>query len=507
MQTHTLQSVTAILTGVSTLLNGLTSMDTENKDPVINTASNEVAKTENAAPAMHEVNTLGSQFVDVHAALQWVSHEAKNPIKNRWSPEEHFAWSDLPELYREIKPLMYQAGLFHSQTMKTTGGAPQIITTFRHIPTGTIHVEHLDIASTDIEKQLKKSAQNLDEHQRWGWTMTYCRRYALYAALGLQPEGVGDLDGMTRRTPRRTGAQSSPATSTKREWLPMPGAEGAAAERAAVAMGAVPFTAEEHARAAEQERRFAALTPEEISFINRIVEPLKGDLRELDTIQRQLQEELFDKVRAGEVTFYDQEDEKRALYRVWLEACRDYDGMITAQIITGSDEVADALIDKHFGHYDETTPEMPVYAKEDLNSLDDMAAEDLERLKARRDKLREEVASGKMMVDCEEAEELDAIYYAHKSGEVPQPPFPEEIKIPAADLTSEHAALMRAKVTLCREIAEGEGITDEKVMLIKRVLSRCDYQASAEINEILTRLTNPGAPASGIEIQEDDLPF
>ncbi|VFS25942.1 Uncharacterised protein [Enterobacter cancerogenus] len=41
-------------------------------------------------------------------------------------------------------------------------------------------------------------------------------------------------------------------------------------------------------------------------------------------------------------------------------------------------------------------------------------------------------------------------------------------------------------------------------MLIKRVLSRCDYQASAEINEILTRLTNPGAPASGIEIQEDD---
>ena len=83
MQTHTLQSVTAILTGVSTLLNGLTSMDTENKDPVINTASNESAKTENAAPAMHEVNTLGSQFADVHAALQWVSHEAQNPIKNR----------------------------------------------------------------------------------------------------------------------------------------------------------------------------------------------------------------------------------------------------------------------------------------------------------------------------------------------------------------------------------------------------------------------------------------
>lgn len=511
MQTHTLQSVTAILTGVSTLLNGLTSMDTENKNPVINTSSNEGAKTETAtpaAPAMHEVNTLGSQFADVHAALQWVSHEAQNPIKNRWSPEEHFAWSDLPELYRVIKPLMYQAGIRHSQTMRTNAeGVSEIVTTFRHIPTGTTHEAHLATTSTDIAKMLKRGGQNLDEHQRWGWTMTYCRRYALYAELGLQPDGAGDLDAMTRRTPRRTGAQSSPATSTKREWLPMPGAEGAATERAAVAMGAVPFTAEEHARAAEQERRFAALTPEEIRFINRIVEPLKGDLRELDAIQRQLQEELFDKVRKGEVTFYDQEDEKRALYRVWLEACRDYDGMITAQIITGSDEVADALIDKHFGHYGDSATEMPVYTKEDLNSLDDMAAEDLERLKARREKWREDVASGKMMVDCEEAEELDAIYYAHKSGDVPQPPFPEETKIPAADLASEHAVLMRAKVTLCREIADGDGTTDEKVMLIKRVLSRCDYQASAEINEILTRLTNPGAPASGADITEDDIPF
>lgn len=505
---YTLQSVTAILTGVSTLLNGLTSMDTENKAPVINTASNEVAKTENAAPAMHEVNTLGSQFADVHAALQWVSHEAQNPIKNRWSPEEHFAWSDLPELYRVIKPLMYQAGIRHSQTMRTNAeGVSEIVTTFRHIPTGTTHEAHLATTSTDIAKMLKRGGQNLDEHQRWGWTMTYCRRYALYAELGLQPDGDGDLDAMSRRTPRRTGAQSSPATSTKREWLPMPGTEGAAAERAAVAMGAVPFTAEEHARAAEQERRFAALTPEEIRFINRIVEPLKGDLRELNTIQQQLQEELFDKVRRGEVTFYDQEDEKRALYRVWLEACQDYDGMITAQIITGSDEVADALIDKHFGHYGDAAPEMPIYAKEDLNSLDDMAAEDLERLKARRDKLREDVASGKMMVDCEEAEELDAIYYAHKSGDVPQPPFPEEVKIPAVDLNSEHTALMRAKVTLCREIADGDGTTDEKVILIKRVLSRTDFQASAEINEILTRLTNPGAPASGIDITEDDIPF
>ncbi|WFZ22202.1 ERF family protein [Citrobacter portucalensis] len=483
--------------------------DNENTDPVINTVSNLEAKPEPAkpaAPAMHEVNSLGSQFADVLAALQWVSNEAQNPVKNRWSPEERFAWSDLPELYRMIKPLMYQAGLFHSQTMKTSSdGVPQIITTFRHIPTRTTHVEYLDTTSTDLAKQLNKAGRNLDEHQRWGWTMTYCRRYALYAALGLQPDDGGDLDAMTRRTPRLTGAQSSPATSTKREWLPMPSAEGAAAERTAVAMGAVPFTAEEHARAAEQERRFSPLTNEEIHFINRIVTPLKGDLRELDTIQRQLQEELFDKVRAGDVTFYDDEDQKRALYRVWLEACRDYDGMITARIITGDDDVADALIDKHFGHYAETTQEMPVYTKEDLNSLDNLATEDLERLKARREKLTQDVASGKMMVDCDDAAELDAIYYAHKSGEIPQPPFPEEIKLPAVNLTNEHAVLMRAKVTLCREIADGDGTTDEKVTLINKVLSRTDYQASAEINEILTRLTNPGAPASGI--QEDDIPY
>ncbi|WP_081044933.1 ERF family protein [Klebsiella aerogenes] len=499
MQNHnqnTLQSVSTLLGSLHTLIDGLTPMTTEkpNNDPVINNASNESAKPENANRAsMHEVNTLGAEFADVHAAMQWVSHQANNPIKNRWSEEERFAWSDLPELYRTIKPLMYQAGLFHSQTMKTNAdGVPEIITTFRHIPTGTTHTERLETTGTDIEKQLKKSGKNLDEHQRWGWTMTYCRRYALYAALGLQPDDNGDLDAISRRG-RRTRPQTSPATSTQREWLPMPGKDGEAAERAAVAMGAVPFTAEEHARAAEQERRFAPLTPEEADFIGRVTRPLKGDLRELDGIQRTLEQELFAKARAGEVTFYDEEDQRRALYHVWLEACKEYDGMVTARIITGSDEEADELIERHYGHDDTDA---------------DLSADELARLEAKRNKLREDVANGKMMADVEDADELDEIYASVKGGEVPQPPFPEEPKLPAVDLTSEHAVLMRQKVTLCQEIADGNGSHDEKVTLIKQVLSRADFQASAEINEILSRLTNTGAPSSSkIGIGEDDIPY
>jgi hypothetical protein len=480
-------------------------MDTDNQnepvknDPVINTPSNQAEKAETASPTMHEVNTLGSQFSDVRAAIQWVSHQANNPVKNRYSTEEHFAWSDLPELYRVIKPLMYRAGLFHSQTMKTSAtGVPEIVTTFHHIPTGTECVFTMETTLKGIRKN-----QNLDECQQWGWTVTYCRRYALYAALGLQPDDGGDMDALTRRERRRVGAQASPATSTHREWLPMPGKEGEAAERAAVAMGAEPYTAEEHARAAEQERRFAPLTPDEINYIRRITAPLQGDLRELDGIQRALEAELFDKVRCGTVTFYDEEDQRRALYRVWLEACQEYDGIITAKIITSGDEESDALIARHYGA--DTSQTMPVYCPEDLASLDATAPEELARIMAKRDKHREDVASGKKSTRVDNAEELDAIVMAVKSGVALEPSLPESEKLPAVDLTNEHAVLMRQKVRLCRELADGEGSVEEKVMMIKRVLSRTDFQAHAEITEILSRLTNPGAPASSIT--EDDIPY
>jgi hypothetical protein len=196
--------------------------ETANNSPVINTALNPVTKAETDSPSLHEVNTLGSQFSDVRAAIQWVSHEANNPIKNRYSTEEHFAWSDLPELYRVIKPLMYQAGLFHSQTMKTGAtGVPEIVTTFHHIPTATECVFTMETTLKGIRKN-----QHLDECQQWGWTVTYCRRYALYAALGLQPDDGGDLDALTRRERNRIGATTvatrttSPATTSNREWLP-----------------------------------------------------------------------------------------------------------------------------------------------------------------------------------------------------------------------------------------------------------------------------------------------
>ncbi|WP_310607085.1 ERF family protein [Buttiauxella brennerae] len=479
--------------------------ETANNSPVINTASNPVTKAETATPAMHEVNTLGSQFSDVRAAIQWVSHEANNPVKNRYSTEEHFAWSDLPELYRVIKPLMYQAGLFHSQTMKTnTDGVPEIVTTFHHIPTATECTFTMETTLKGIRKN-----QHLDECQQWGWTVTYCRRYALYAALGLQPDDGGDLDALTRRERNRLGAATaatrtaSPATTSQREWLPMLGKEGETAERAAIKLGAIPFTAEEHARAAEQERRFLPLTPDEIDYIRRITAPLKGDLRELDGIQRALEAELFDKVRDGSVTFHDEEDQKRALYRVWLDACQEYDGIVTAKIITGTDAEADALIAKHYGT-DESAP-MPVYCPEDLASLDATAPEELARLAAKRKKHLEDVANGNKSTLTGDTAELDAIVAAVKSGETLQPPFNDPDKLPAVDLTNEHAVLMRQKVTLCRELADGEGTVDEKVIMINRVLSRADFQAAAEINEILARLTNTGAPAS--VITEADIPY
>lgn len=467
MHNH-LHDIAAILSSTGSLL--AAAIPPANLNPVIKSASTDAEKAEVTAPEMY--NAPGTQYGSVREALAHMIHELHNPERDSYNETLDFTYAKLPALLDMLRDPIYRHGLMLNQelTIGTNGLPFDMVTTFHHIPTATE-------ISFSLPAYIKED-KRLDDCQRVGASYTYFRRYGLRQALGIT-DGDDDADQAEAKRDRKT-RKTKPATTSQREWLPMPGAEGEAAERKALAMGAKPFTAEQYARAAEQERRFEPLTTEEIHYLNSVINPLNGDLRELNDIYEKLQEALFDRVRSGSVSFYDDEDQRRALYRVWLDACREYEAM-------------------------KAQPEETTVA--DVAVIDDLPADELERLKKRRDKIREDVASGKMMVDCEEADELDTLYYGYMNGDVPQPPFPEEQKLPAVDLTSEHGALMHAKTTICREIAEGEGTCDEKAALIKKVLSRTDWKTSLEITEILATLTNPGAPASGIELQEDDLPY
>lgn len=405
-------------------------------------------------------------FADVEEALLFITEQAENPQRNCWNEEEQFTWSDLPALLKIIRPLLAKSRVLMSQSLQTNEhGAEEVITTFEHVPSKT-----KKIFTMKVNTKGRRKNPELDECQEWGWTLTYCRRYALYAALGLQPDG-DDIDMSNMKKERRKAARSeSPATTSKREWLPMVGdAKAEAAERRAVELGATPYTEADYERAREQERRFPKLTPDETSFISRTTAPMKGDFRELNAIQERLQAELYDKISKGLVSFFDEEDQRRALYRVWLEACEEYVSTIGA-------------------------------AKEFANDNFDKDADI-----TKRDAYRAAIQSGEITTHSDDDEILDEIAAMIKSGEQAQPPFPEEPKLPTIDLTNEHAVLMRQKVTLCKEIADGEGTIDEKIKLINRVLSRADFTAREQINQIVFRLTNTSTPVTSIT--EDDIPY
>ncbi|HDI4956774.1 TPA: hypothetical protein PNO53_000903, partial [Salmonella enterica] len=70
----------------------------------------------------------------------------------------------------------------------------------------------------------------------------------------------------------------SPAAAG-RQWLPDVGSSGwEAAERRAIAMGAVPYTPEEIEAAKDQKRCFTPLAPHQIEFLNNVTVPLGGFL-------------------------------------------------------------------------------------------------------------------------------------------------------------------------------------------------------------------------------------
>lgn len=422
MNPNTLHEVSTLLSTVSALLSSAVPAAAA-MIPVHQNTSNEVEKTEEpetaapeAPPAPHEINTLGSQFSSIHAALQWVSHNASNPIKNRWNAEEGYAWNDLPELHRTIKPLLYQAGVFYSQTLKTNeDGKPEIITTFRHIPTDTIHIEHLEIADTGVDKQIKKSGKEkeLSSHQKWGYTMTYCRRYALYAALGLQPDDCGDLDDSPKGNKKRNKpAQPDALHDEIMQCLPDVTSPGwREAEAKAIAMGATPYTEEQIAQAWENARTFKKLTPEECQFLNVTFEHLKKDYSSVDPIWQKYKAALDQRARAGDIRIVDQEDLSRGYFRCWLLAAQEFAG-VTVSVLCEDDE-----------------PEQDIAPDVADVVADDLPAEEQARLKQKRDERLAGIRSGTVTNsygDTEDDAVCDALYAQVKSGLSPQPPIRRE---------------------------------------------------------------------------------
>lgn len=319
MHNH-IQDLANILTSTGSLLAAIPAIN--NSNPVIKNTSDEDAKPENAAVWQREPRP-GDNFSGIDEAMEFIQEHAHNPAKNRCNEDEGYRWSDLPELHREIKPILKLARTtINQEYVNNSDGVPSIKTTFTHVPTLTSKVFWMTTNLKGIRKN-----QHLDECQQMGWTITYCRRYALYAALDLQPDDMGDMDGTSRRKKGRAPAQHDALHDECQSWLPdvtMPGWEEA--ERRAVAMGATPYTPEQIEAAKDQKREFSKLTQDEIAFINQVCDGLAGDFRVITPIYKKYEDALNVRIQDGDIRILDEEDLRRGIHRCWLQAAQEFSG-------------------------------------------------------------------------------------------------------------------------------------------------------------------------------------
>jgi hypothetical protein len=107
------------------------------------------------------------------------------PVIHKATQGFGYSYADLPAIFEKINPLLAKHGLGFTQLIETIEGANYIKTIVYHAETG----ENLTSSVLIPYVQLK----GMNDYQGFGSGVTYYRRYALSAALGLVTDK--DTDG------------------------------------------------------------------------------------------------------------------------------------------------------------------------------------------------------------------------------------------------------------------------------------------------------------------------
>lgn len=106
-----------------------------------------------------------------------------------------YSYADLPAIFDKINPLLAKHGLGFTQTLHTKEGVNYIATMIFHIETG----EHMESSIAIPYVQLK----GMNDYQSFGSGVTYYRRYAISAALGLVTDKDTDAAGEQVKTEKK----------------------------------------------------------------------------------------------------------------------------------------------------------------------------------------------------------------------------------------------------------------------------------------------------------------
>lgn len=124
----------------------------------------------------------GDDFADVNVALEFLRHNVSRPLKNQFSEELEFSWSDFPALLDHIKPIVCDARLMWFQNWgKDENDVRCVKTQWIHVPSKTetwtiYYPENAKLPTAGHHDMLRAAAEE-----------TFHFRRAMYAALGIRP--------------------------------------------------------------------------------------------------------------------------------------------------------------------------------------------------------------------------------------------------------------------------------------------------------------------------------
>lgn len=155
--------------------------------------------------------TEKKEHKDVYAALFAVQTSVEVVKKSANNPFFKTKYADLPAVWEAVKDALKENGLVVYHQTETTDGVDYLLTKVRHIHSGT-----------EIESRAQLHLQK-PTSQEYGSCVTYMRRYAISALLGLVTDD--DDDGNDASQNKKTPAKKQEPKQEQPEVKPVDGNE------------------------------------------------------------------------------------------------------------------------------------------------------------------------------------------------------------------------------------------------------------------------------------------
>ena len=148
-------------------------------------------------------NGTGATALTANLAQALIAFQAAVPTIHENADSFHGKFANLPGVLGTISPALREAGLVVSQTPEEVNGHPGLRTTLLHTSGESLS------AVTPLAVQPGKNLT-----QEWGKAVTYTRRYALQAVLGICV-GIEDNDADAEPTGFAPPAKATPKAEKK----------------------------------------------------------------------------------------------------------------------------------------------------------------------------------------------------------------------------------------------------------------------------------------------------